>query len=106
MKTIKTGVDNTLDNQVEAIEKLDKYITKWNKYYNEQNFVKMEYQYTKIEEYLKEVIPLEDVLKRARTVENLHELIKNNGRNFDLTQEEKELATMLAQQIKKVTINA
>lgn len=97
MKTIKTGVDNTLDNQVEAIEKLDKYITKWNQYYNEQNFVNMEYQYNKIEEYLKEVIPLEDVLKRARTVENLHELIKNNGRNFDLTQEEKELATMLAQ---------
>lgn len=57
----------------------------------------MEYQYSKIEEYLKEVIPLEDVLKRARAVENLHELIKNNGRNFDLTQEEKELATMLAQ---------
>lgn len=97
MKTIKTGVDNTLDNQVEAIENLDKYITKWNKYYNEQNFVNMEYQYSKIEEYLKEVIPLEDVLKRARAVENLHELIKNNGRNFDLTQEEKELATMLAQ---------
>lgn len=97
MKTIKTGVDNTLDNQVEAIEKLDKYITKWNKYYNEQNFVNMEYQYSKIEEYFKEVIPLEDVLKRARAVENLHELIKNNGRNFDLTQEEKELATMLAQ---------
>jgi DNA polymerase III delta prime subunit len=97
MKTIKTGVDNTLDNQVEAIEKLDKYITKWNKYYNEQNFVNMEYQYSKIEEYLKEVFPLEDVLKRARAVENLHELIKNNGRNFDLTQEEKELATMLAQ---------
>lgn len=97
METIKTGVDNTLDNQVEAIEKLDKYITKWNKYYNEQNFVNMEYQYSKIEEYLKEVIPLEDVLKRARSVENLHELIKNNGRNFDLTQEEKELATMLAQ---------
>ena len=85
MKNIKTGVDNTLDNQVEAIEKLDKYITKWNQYYNEQNFVNME------------VFPLEDVLKRARTVENLHELIKNNGRNFDLTQEEKELATMLAQ---------
>lgn len=97
MKNIKTGVDNTLDNQVEAIEKLDKYITKWNQYYNEQNFVNMEYQYSKIEEYLKEVIPLEDVLKRARAVENLHELIKNNGRNFDLTQEEKELATMLAQ---------
>ena len=70
MKNIKTGVDNTLDNQVEAIEKLDKYITKWNQYYNEQNFVNMEYQYNKIEEYLKEVFPLEDVLKRERTCHN------------------------------------
>lgn len=97
MKNVKNGVDNTLNNQVEAIEKLDGYITKWNKYYNEQNFVNMEYQYNKIEEFLKEIIPLEDVIKRARTVENLHKLIKNNGRNFNLTEEEKELASMLAQ---------
>ena len=39
---------------------------------------------------------LESILKKARTVENLHELIKNNGKNFELNSNEKELAEMLA----------
>lgn len=96
MNTIEDEIGETLENQVEAIEKIDGYINKWQKYYEEQNFTNMEYQYDKIQEYIQEVIPLEEILKKARTVENLHELIKNNGKNFDLTQEEKELAEMLS----------
>lgn len=95
MDTIEDNIDDTLSNQIEAIEKIDGYIEKWQKYYEEQNFTNMEYQYDKIQEYLQEVIPLEEVLEKARTVENLHELIKNNGKNFDLTEQEKELAEML-----------
>lgn len=96
MNTIEDEIGETLENQVVAIEKIDGYINKWQKYYEEQNFTNMEYQYDKIQEYIQEVIPLEEILKKARTVENLHELIKNNGKNFDLTQEEKELAEMLS----------
>ena len=96
MNTIEDEIGETLENQVVAIEKIDGYINKWQKYYEEQNFTNMEYQYDKIQEYIKEIIPLEEILKKARTVENLHELIKNNGKNFDLTQEEKELAEMLS----------
>lgn len=96
VKTVEEGIDNTLSNQIEAVEKIDKYIEKWQKYYEEQNFTNMEYQYDKIQEYLEEVIPLEETIIKARTVENIHELIKNNGRNFDLTEQQKELATMLA----------
>src|SRR5699024_376842 len=48
MNIIKDNVDDTLENQVEAIEKLDGYINKWQKYYDEQNFTNMEYQYKKI----------------------------------------------------------
>lgn len=94
--TIEVGVDNTLSNQIEAVEKIDKYIEKWYQYYEQEKFSNMEYQYNKIQEYLEEVMPLEETLTKARTVENLHELIKNNGKNFDLTQKEKELAGMLA----------
>lgn len=94
--TIEEGVDNTLSNQIEAVEKIDKYIEKWYQYYEQEKFSNMEYQYNKIQEYLEEVMPLEETLTKARTVENLHELIKNNGKNFDLTQKEKELAGMLA----------
>ena len=55
----------------------------------------MEYQYKKIQENLKKVVPLEDTLIKARKVENLHELIKSKGKDFNLSEEEKELAKML-----------
>ena len=95
MKNIEKGIENNLGNQVEAIEKIDGYIEKWQKYYEEQKFTNMEYQYEKIQEYLEEVIPLEETLKKARQLENLHELIKSKGKDFNLTEEEKELANIL-----------
>lgn len=95
MNTIEDNIDDTLSNQIKAIEKIDGYIEKWKKYYEEENFINMEYQYDKIQEYLEEVFPLENVLRKARTVENLHELIKNNGKNFNISNEQQELAEML-----------
>ena len=95
MNSIKNGVDNVLEDQVEAIEKINGYIEKWKKYYAEQNFTNMEYQYKKIEEYLEKIIPLEETINKARELENIHTLIKNNGKNFELTEEEKSLAKLL-----------
>ncbi len=96
LKEIKNNVDNSLSEQIEVLNKIDGYVKKWKKYYKEENFTNMEYQYKKIEEYLEKIVPLEDILKEARTIENLHELIKNKGKNFNITNEEKELAEMLA----------
>lgn len=95
MKSIENGVDNTLEDQVEAVEKIDGYIEKWNKYYKEQNFQNMQYQYEKIKEKLETTLPIEEILNKARKVENLHELIKNNGQNFELSNEELELVNIL-----------
>lgn len=97
IKTIKSNIDDELENQVEIIEKIDGYITKWYQYYEQKNLPNMEYQYNKIQECLSQVFPLESTINKARTVENLHELIKNNDREkrFELTEEEKELAKML-----------
>lgn len=95
VKIIDKNIENELGNQVEAINKINGYIEKWQKYYEEQNFTNMEYQFKKIEENLDKVIPLEKTIIKARQVENLHKLIKNNGKNFDLTNEEKELANIL-----------
>ena len=55
----------------------------------------MEKQFNKIEKELKVVMPLENVLNKARIIENLHNLIKNNGQNFNLSKEEIELANKL-----------
>ena len=95
LNTIEDNIGSSLENQIEALEKIDGYIEKWQKYYEEKDFSNMEYQYKKIEEYLEKVLPLESTLTKAKQLQNIHELIKNNGKKFDLTEEEKELANML-----------
>ena len=95
LNNISNNIENNLDSQVESIEKVDKYIKKWNEYYNEQDFTNMQKQYNKIEKELEKIIPLENTINKARVVENLHNLIKNNGKNFNLSQEEIELANKL-----------
>ena len=95
IESIKNGVDNELEDQVEAIDKMNGYIEKWGKYYNEQNFDRMDYQYKKINEYMDKIMPIENIIKKANEVKNLHTIIKNNGKNFNISQEEQELAKML-----------
>jgi phosphosulfolactate synthase (CoM biosynthesis protein A) len=55
----------------------------------------MEKQYKKIQAELKQVLPLENVLIKARQLENIHNLIKNNGKNFNLSEEQLSLAERL-----------
>ena len=55
----------------------------------------MELEYNKIKEKLEELVPLEDTLKKAHQVENLHTLIKNRGQDFNLSEEEIALANKL-----------
>lgn len=95
MSNIESNIENTLADQLNGIEKIDKYIDNWNKYYREQNFDKMELEYDKIREKLKVLVPIEETLKKAHEVENLHQLIKNNGKNFNLSEQEIELAKKL-----------
>ena len=55
----------------------------------------MEREYEKIQEKLEELMPLENTIKEARIIENLHSLIKNNNHDFNLTDEQRELANLL-----------
>ena len=55
----------------------------------------MEKEYEKLEKELENLIPLENTINEARTIENLHNLIKNNGQDFNLTKEQLELAEKL-----------
>jgi len=95
LNTVNNNIENNLTSQMESVEKVDKYIEKWNEYYKEQDFTNMEKQYNKLENELEKIMPLENTITKARVVENLHNLIKNNGKNFNLSKEELELANKL-----------
>ena len=55
----------------------------------------MEREYQKIKSKLNELMPLENTIKEARTIENIHEIIKNNGQKFELDENQIKLAQML-----------
>ena len=88
-------MEEVLTNQLDSIENLEKYNQNWKNYYEQRDFTNMEKEYEKIQKELKKVIPLESTLTEARKIENIHQIIKNNGQNFDLTEQELELAGKL-----------
>ncbi len=95
LKNIEESIDNSLEDQVTAIEKIDGYIEKWNNYYKEQDITNMKKIHTRIQNEMEKIIPIQDVLNKVEQLENMHELIVNNGGKFNLTEEEIELSTML-----------
>lgn len=95
LDNVSKNIENTFTKQIDAIEKLGKYQNNWKEYYQAKNFNGMEKEYKKIEEKLKELMPMEKTLKEARIIENLHMVIKNNGQDFNLTNEQLELAKQL-----------
>lgn len=95
LDSITNKIEEEFNNQLDAAEKLQKYSNNWKNYYQNHNFEGMQREYEKIKEKLKILIPLESTLKQARTIENLHILIKNNNQEFNLTEEQEKLAQML-----------
>lgn len=96
LNSITNKIEEEFTNQLDAVEKLQKYENNWKQYFNNKDFIGMQREYEKIREKLKILIPMENTLKQARTIENLHTLIKNNGQDFNLSKEELELVNLLA----------
>ena len=95
MQNIENSIDNSLLDQAETIGKIDGYIEKWQSYFENQDFINMKKIYNKIVKQMEDVVPIKRVLDKVEYVENLQQLIENNGNNFQLTEEELELANML-----------
>ena len=104
MKNGKNSILNTVENNIEEMWKeqvyssrrMEKYISNWKGYYSNHDFNGMEKEYKKIKSEIRNLAPIENTINNARNIETLHKLIKNNGRNFDLTNEEIELANKLS----------
>ena len=95
LNNVESNIEKTFTEQLTSVENTNKYIKNWKEYFNNQDFSGMEKEYEKLENELKNLVPLENTINEARTIENLHNLIKNNGQNFNLTQEQLELAEKL-----------
>ena len=95
LNNVESNIEKTLTNQITSVENLENYINNWKEFYSNKDFDNMEIQYKKIENELSNLIPLENAISQARVIENIHNLIKNNGHNFNLSQTELELVKKL-----------
>ena len=95
LNNVESNIEKTFTEQVASVENTNKYINNWKEYFNNKDFNGMEKEYEKLEKELENLIPLENTINEARTIENLHNLIKNNGQDFNLTKEQLELAEKL-----------
>ncbi len=95
LNNVSNSIEQELVNQEKNIEKLEKYSQQWKEYYENKDFDGMQKEYRKMQEKLKEIIPIEQTIKQARTIETIHNLIKNNGKNFNLSEQELELVQKL-----------
>ena len=96
LNNVEKNIEATLTSQITSSQRMENYINNWKNYFDKKDFLGMEKEYKKIKLELKDLVPLENTINNARAIENLHNLIKNNGQNFDLTQEEIELANKLS----------
>ena len=95
LENAEKNIDKVNKEQVKKLKEMDTAIEKWNEAFKNQDFKTMQNEYKKIENRIDDIMPLEDIINKARTVENLHNLVKNNGKNFDLTEEQMQLAEQL-----------
>jgi len=95
LNNIESNIENTFNKQYKALEEVNKNINNWNEKFQEQDFSGMEKEYKKIQKELKNLAPIEKTIDNIKTVEMLHNLIKNNGQNFNLSQEQLELIEKL-----------
>ena len=82
--------------QWNEINKFENSINEWKKGYENKDFDLMEKEMKNINKYLEKIMPLENIIKEARLVENVHNLIKNNNKNFEINEVELEAANVLA----------
>ena len=96
LNNVSNNIKKELDEQVEYVKKMESEVSEWKKCYNNKDFDGMEKAYKKIEKQYEKIVPIENLINETKQVKALHELIKNNGKNFNIVEDEKRLAKNLA----------
>lgn len=96
LENVENNIKNEIDVQDDLLKKLNENIKEWKVCYENKDFQGMTEQYNEIVSKQDKIIPVENVLNEARKVGNIHNLIKNNGQNFNITEDEQKLAEKLS----------
>ncbi len=95
LENTQNNIQETIQDQSNIYSKTATNIEEWHNSYAKKDFNQMDKNYKAIMSQLEKLLPLENLILKAREVENIHNIIKNNGHNFNLTEEQLVLASKL-----------
>lgn len=95
LNNVETNIEKNFNKQYQSIENANKAINNWKNCFEERNFEGMKKEYLKIEKQINNIAPIEKTINDIKTIQILHNLIKNKGQDFNLKQEEWELVEKL-----------
>ena len=93
--SVEKNVQDNIAEQLNTEKNINQSINLWENAYNKKDFNTMEKNYKNIIQELDKLIPIEETINKARKIENLHNIIKNNGNNFNLTSEQIEISSKI-----------
>lgn len=96
LDNISANIEDKLEQENNKLNKFENNINDWKEAFNNQDFNKMEEKMKKIKEGLNQIIPIENIIKGARLIENIHNKIEANNKNFNISELEMEAAKALA----------
>ena len=96
LDNISSNIEEMIVDQENQINSFQNSIENWKDAFEKQKFHLMENEMKNINSFLEKIMPLENLIKDARKVENIHNIIKNNNKNFNINSLELEAAKALA----------
>lgn len=95
LKDIHKNLSKDITEQINSINNINNYSKDWYNFFEKENFNSMNKSFNKIKNELKNIAPIEEIIIKTKKIENLHELVKSKGGDFNITKEEMELANKL-----------
>ena len=95
LDTISSNIEDNFLQEINSLEKVSKYISNWKNYYNLKDIAGMEKEYKKLKKQMDTIMALDSTISEAKKIENIHNLLKNKGINYELSEEEKQLINIL-----------
>ena len=93
--SIKSNIESEFEDQFRKAITLNKNIERWNDYYEQRDFEGIRRETNNIQRNIKALFPIETTIKEARKIENLYKIIERKGGDFNLSEEEINLAKRL-----------
>ena len=88
LDNVSNNIEKEITSQTNLLNTVQEHVDNWKNYYSNKDFNNMEKEVNYISSQKDKIVPIENLIKEINEIETLHNLIKNNNQNFDISEQE------------------